>query len=66
MTYYDVGQSYEEWPSSGNTLSALPCQVRLALTLRDEQRYERTFMTTVSLPMRGACEDEQTRRSQRQ
>jgi hypothetical protein len=40
--------------------------VRLALTLRDTPQYERVFITTVALPMRGACEDAQTRRTQTQ
>ena len=48
----------------GSDQSLLPCRVRLALTLRDTQQYERAFITTVALPMRGACEDEQTRRTQ--
>lgn len=61
IIYYDTGRDYDEWPPSGNEQRPLPCLVRLALTLRDAQQYERAFMTTVSLPMRGSCEVEQNR-----
>jgi hypothetical protein len=48
----------ETWPpddaDDGNE-SSLPCRVRVALTLRDAPRGE-SYMTTVSLPMRGPCE----------
>jgi hypothetical protein len=66
MTYYDVDKDYEEWPPNRDEQSPLPCRVRLALTLRDAQQYERTFITTVALPMRGACENAQTSRTQTQ
>jgi len=56
LTYYDARKDYEEWPLGGYDQSPLPCRVRLALTLRDAQQHERTFITTVALPMRGACE----------
>lgn len=62
MTYYDAEKDYEEWPPSREEQNPLPCRVRLALTLRDAQQYERTFITTVALPMRGACEAAPTRR----
>jgi general secretion pathway protein J len=62
MTYYDAEQDYEEWPPTRDEQNPLPCRVRLALTLRDAQQYERAFITTVALPMRGACETAQTRR----
>lgn len=65
ITYYDARKDYEDWPLGGYDQQPLPCQVRLALTLRDAQQHERSFITTVALPMRGACEDEQTRGSQR-
>ena len=64
MTYYDTEKEHEEWPPTRDDPSPLPCRVRLALTLRDTQQYERAFITTVALPMRGSCEDEQTRRTQ--
>lgn len=64
ITYYDARKDYEEWPLSGYDQQPLPCRVRLALMLRDVQQHERTFITTVALPMRGSCEDEQTRGSQ--
>lgn len=60
IAYYDARKDYEEWPLGGYDDNPLPCLVRLALTLRDAQQHERTFMTTVALPMRGACEDQQT------
>jgi hypothetical protein len=66
ITYYDAEKDYEEWPPNVDDQSLLPCRVRLALTLRDAQQYGRTFITTVGLPMRGACEDAQTRRTQTQ
>ena len=65
ITYYDASKDYEEWPLGGYDQHPLPCRVRLALMLRDTQQHERSFITTVALPMRGACEDEQTRGSQR-
>jgi type II secretory pathway component PulJ len=64
ITYYDAEKDYEEWPPSRDGQRLLPCRVRLALTLRDALRYERVFITTVALPMRGACEAAQTRRPQ--
>jgi hypothetical protein len=66
ITYYNAEKEYEEWPPTRDDQSLLPCRVRLALTLRDAQRYERAFITTVALPMRGSCEDAQTRRVQTQ
>ena len=66
MTYYDAEKDYEEWPPNTDDQSLLPCRVRLALTLRDAQQYARAFITTVALPMRGSCEDAQTRRTQTQ
>jgi prepilin-type N-terminal cleavage/methylation domain-containing protein len=66
MTYYDVDRTYEEWPPSGNPTGPLPCRVHLVLTLRDEQHYERAFITTVSLPMRGTCENVTTQGAPRQ
>ena len=66
MTYYDAEKDYEEWPPNRDDQSLLPCRVRLALTLRDAQQYARAFITTVALPMRGSCEDAQTRRTQTQ
>jgi len=57
ITYYDASKNYDEWPLGGyDSKSPLPCLVRLALTLRDAQQHERTFITTVALPMRGSCE----------
>src|SRR5262245_49402099 len=57
ITYYDARKDYDEWPLGGYDQGyPLPCQVRLALTLRDAQQHMRTFITTVALPMRGACE----------
>jgi prepilin-type N-terminal cleavage/methylation domain-containing protein len=62
ITYYDAEKDYEEWPPPGDDQRPLPCRVRLALTLRDAQQYARVFITTVALPMRGACEAAPTRR----
>lgn len=56
VTYYDARKNYDEWPLGGYDQTPLPCLVHLALTLRGAQQHERTFITTVSLPMRGACE----------
>src|SRR5215831_1404218 len=57
ITYYDASKNYDEWPLGGyDGKNSLPCLVRLALTLRDVQLHERTFITTVALPMRGSCE----------
>lgn len=66
ITYYDADKDHEEWPPTRGDQNLLPCRVRLALTLRDTQRYERAFITTVMLPMRGACEDAQAGRTQTQ
>ena len=67
ITYYDAEKDYEEWPPNRDDQNLLlPCRVRLALTLRDAQQYTRAFITTVALPMRGACEDARTRRTQTQ
>ena len=55
VTYYDREDSYDKWPD--RAASRLPCLVRLALTLRDEQETERAFITTVSLPMSKGCRD---------
>lgn len=61
ITYYNAERDYEEWPPTRDDQNLLPCRVRLTLTLRDAQQYERAFITTVALPMRGSCEDAQTR-----
>jgi prepilin-type N-terminal cleavage/methylation domain-containing protein len=48
----------ETWPpedADDDDESPLPCRVRVALTLRKAPRGE-SYMTTVSLPMRGLCE----------
>ncbi|MDH3598914.1 MAG: prepilin-type N-terminal cleavage/methylation domain-containing protein [Candidatus Tectomicrobia bacterium] len=48
----------ETWPpddADDGDETSLPCRVRVALTLRDAPRGE-SYMTTVSLPMRGPCE----------
>jgi type II secretion system protein J len=66
IAYFDAEKEHEEWPPNTDDQSLLPCYVRLALTLRDTQQYERAFITTVALPMRGACEAAQTRRPQTQ
>ena len=52
VTYFDREDSYEKWPADNRRL---PCLVRLALTLRDDQEKERAFITTVSLPMSKEC-----------
>jgi len=64
LTYFDAERDYDEWPPVRSTDQTLPCRVRIVLILRDAQQYERAFITTVALPMRGACEDERTRRTQ--
>ena len=55
VTYYDREDNYDKWPD--RAANRLPCLVRLALTLRDEQEVERAFITTVSLPMSKECRD---------
>ena len=55
VTYYDREDTYDEWPD--RAANRIPCLVRLALTLRDEQEAERAFITTVSLPMSKECRD---------
>jgi type II secretion system protein J len=60
ITYFDTEESHDQWPPDGGEGTfPLPCMVRLALTLRDAQGHERAFITTVALPMRGSCEDNQ-------
>lgn len=58
ITAYDAEGEHDAWPPGGNEESPLPCYVRVALTLRDAQQYERVFITTTPLLMRGKCEDE--------
>ena len=55
VTYYDREDTYDEWPD--RAANRIPCLVRLALTLRDEQEADRAFITTVSLPMSKECRD---------
>jgi type II secretion system protein J len=58
VTVFDAQGDHDSWPPGNDDSSELPCYVRVALTLRDTQQYERVFITTVSLLMRGKCEDE--------
>ena len=55
LTYYDATKEHDEWPANREAQQLLPCRVRLALTLRDAQQYERSFITTVALVTRGSC-----------
>ena len=55
VTYYASDAVYDKWPGSAG--DRIPCLVRLALTLRDEQAAERAFITTVSLPVSKECRD---------
>ena len=54
VMYFDREDSYDKWPGNDGRI---PCLVRLALTLRDEQDRDRAFITTVSLPMGKDCRD---------
>ena len=58
ITVYDAEGEHDAWPPGGDESGPLPCYVRVALTLRDAQQYERVFITTTPLLMRGKCEDE--------
>ena len=58
ITYFDAEASHDDWPPNRQETGPLPCRVRLALTLRLSPEDERAFVTTVVLPMRGACEPE--------
>ena len=58
ITAYDAEGEHDAWPPDGGDAGPLPCYVRVALTLRDAQQYERVFITTTPLVMRGKCEDE--------
>lgn len=60
VTVFDAEGDHDSWPPGNDEGSKLPCYVRVALTLRDAQQYERVFITTVPLLMRGKCEDEAT------
>ena len=53
VTYYDREDVHDQWPDGA--ANRMPCLVRLALTLRDEQDVERAFIITVSLPMSKGC-----------
>ena len=53
VTYYDRDDVHDQWPDGA--ANRMPCLVRLALTLRDEQDVERAFIITVSLPMSKGC-----------
>lgn len=57
ITAYDAEGEHDAWPPGGGEAGPLPCYVRVALTLRDAQQYERVFITTTPLVMRGKCED---------
>ena len=58
ITYTDADEEeHDSWPPGGT--EALPCRVRIELTLRDAQQYERTFITTVSLLMGNDCDREE-------
>jgi hypothetical protein len=57
VTYYDAEGPHDEWPPDLAVNAPLPCRVRIALTLRDQQGYERAFITTVPVFMRGDCEE---------
>jgi type II secretion system protein J len=57
VTYYDAEGAHDEWPPGRQDNAPLPCRVRVALTLRDPQEYERVFITTVPVFMRGTCEE---------
>jgi type II secretion system protein J len=57
ITYYDAVSEYDSWPPDSSVESALPCQVRVALTLRDDREYERMFFTAVPLLMCNTRED---------
>jgi general secretion pathway protein J len=58
ITYFDAEGAHDDWPSNREETGPLPCRVRLALTLRLSPEDERAFVTTVVLPMRGACDGE--------
>jgi type II secretion system protein J len=57
ITYYDAVSEYDSWPPDSSSENALPCQVRVALTLRDDRKYERMFFTAVPLLMCNTRED---------
>ncbi len=59
ITAFDAEGEHDSWPPGNDNESPLPCHVRVALTLRDAQQYERVFITTVPLLMRGTCKDEE-------
>ncbi len=58
VTVFDAEGDHDSWPPGNAEEGKLPCYARIALTLRDAQQYERVFITTVPLLMRGKCEDE--------
>lgn len=58
IMYFDAEASHDDWPPNREETGPLPCRVRLALTFRLSPEDERAFVTTVVLPMRGACETE--------
>jgi type II secretion system protein J len=58
ITYYDAASEYDSWPPDSIGENApLPCQVHVALTLRDDREYERIFFTAVPLLMCNTRED---------
>jgi hypothetical protein len=52
---------YDEWPPNRSDPPSLPCRVRLALTFQRPPQDARTFVTTVTLPMSGPCQDPEER-----
>jgi type II secretion system protein J len=57
ITYYDTVSEYDSWPPDSSGENTLPCQVRVALTLRDDREYERMFFTAVPLLMCNPRQD---------
>lgn len=59
VTYFDTDGDHDSWPVNDDQEEGLPCHIRVALTLQDAQQYERVFITTIPLLMRGACGEEE-------
>jgi hypothetical protein len=59
MAYFDAQEEYDHWPpQEGDESGLLPCRVRIALTLQNARQQVRVFFTTVSLVLRGPCNEE--------
>ena len=60
IVYFDAKEEYDHWPpQDGDESGLLPCRARIALTLQNARQQIRVFFTTVSLVLRGPCNEDE-------